>query len=98
MFHPISSHLYHYCDKVALVRAFSGALLQYGWCRRLLSVAASMGAHVCSSGINIVTFQRGLEWWWLRRSFLGVMYHLLFVKSVSHGHFFLKAKKEQSTV
>jgi len=49
------------------------------------------------AGFNIVTCQRGLEWWWLRRSFLGVMYHLLFVKSVSHGHFFLKAKKEQST-
>jgi ubiquinone/menaquinone biosynthesis C-methylase UbiE len=44
------------------------------------------------AGFDVVAFQRGLVWSWLRRSFRGMAYHLLLVKSVSHGHFFLKPR------
>jgi hypothetical protein len=40
------------------------------------------------AGFDVIAFQRGLVWS-LRRSFRGMAYHLLLVKSVSHGHFFL---------
>src|SRR5260370_34829005 len=39
------------------------------------------------TGFNIATFQRGLGMWWLRPSFLRVMYPLLFGKSVAHCDF-----------
>jgi ubiquinone/menaquinone biosynthesis C-methylase UbiE len=42
---------------------------------------------------DVIAFQRGLVWWWLGRSFRGILIHMLFVKSVSHGHFFLKLKR-----
>ena len=42
------------------------------------------------AGFDVIAFQRGLEWWWLDRSLRGRAIHLLFVKSVSHGHFFLR--------
>ena len=44
------------------------------------------------AGFDVVAFQQGLVWWWLRRSLRGIAFHLLFVKSVSHGHFFLSAQ------
>lgn len=37
---------------------------------------------------NVIAFQRGLVWWRLGRSFRDILIHMLFVKSVSHGHFF----------
>jgi ubiquinone/menaquinone biosynthesis C-methylase UbiE len=47
------------------------------------------------AGFDVAAFQRGLEWWWLertfrRKDFRNMAVHLLFVKSVSHGHFFLR--------
>jgi len=36
---------------VAVCCAFGKVPLQHGWCGRLLPVAASMAAHVCSNGI-----------------------------------------------
>jgi ubiquinone/menaquinone biosynthesis C-methylase UbiE len=45
------------------------------------------------AGFDVMAFQQGLPWWWVGRSFRGMgKIHLLFVKSVSHGHFFLKPK------
>jgi ubiquinone/menaquinone biosynthesis C-methylase UbiE len=44
------------------------------------------------AGFHVASFQRGLVWWWLS-SFPGVLIHLLFVRSVSHGHFFLEIKR-----
>jgi SAM-dependent methyltransferase len=44
------------------------------------------------TGFDLIAFQRGLVWWWLRRSLRGLVIHLLFVKSISHGHFFLKPR------
>ncbi len=44
------------------------------------------------AGFDVVAFQQGLVWSWLRRSFRGMAYHLLLVKSVSHGHFFLRPR------
>jgi ubiquinone/menaquinone biosynthesis C-methylase UbiE len=43
------------------------------------------------AGFHVASFQRGLVWWWLS-SFPHILIHLLFVRSVSHGHFFLEAK------
>ena len=48
------------------------------------------------AGFEVVVFQPGLRWWWLDRSLRGVMFHLLFIKSVSHGHFFLKPKLDET--
>jgi ubiquinone/menaquinone biosynthesis C-methylase UbiE len=48
------------------------------------------------AGLDVVAFQPGLVWS-LGRSFRGMAFHLLFVKSVSHGHFFLRPKKERRT-
>jgi SAM-dependent methyltransferase len=50
------------------------------------------------AGFDVVTFQRGLEWWWLehtfrRKDFRNMAVHLLFLKSVSHGHFLLKVTR-----
>jgi ubiquinone/menaquinone biosynthesis C-methylase UbiE len=42
------------------------------------------------AGFDVVAFQQGLLWSWLRSSFGGFLIHLLFVRSVAHGHFFLK--------
>lgn len=47
------------------------------------------------AGFDVAAFQRGLEWSWLehtvrRRDFRNMAVHSLFLKSVSHGHFFLK--------
>lgn len=44
------------------------------------------------AGLDVIVFQQGLVWWWLGRSFPGILIHMLFVKSVSHGHFFLKLR------
>ena len=44
------------------------------------------------AGFDVVAFQRGLVWWWLRGSLRGVATKLVFLKSVSHGHFFLEPK------
>ena len=44
------------------------------------------------AGFDVVAFQRGLVWWWLRGSLRGVATKLVFLKSVSHGHFFLETK------
>jgi SAM-dependent methyltransferase len=45
------------------------------------------------AGFDVVSFDRGLVWWWLRKfPYCGI--HLLFVQSVSHGHFFLKANSD----
>ena len=51
------------------------------------------------AGFEVVTFQRGLEWSWLehtvrRKDFRNMAVHLLFVKSVSHGHFSLRMYRE----
>ena len=45
------------------------------------------------AGFDVIAFQRGLVWWWLRR-----LHHLLFLKVVSHGHFLLKPKKADSAL
>ena len=45
------------------------------------------------AGFEVAAFQRGLVWWWLGRSFRGIAINLLFVKSVAHGHFYLKPKQ-----
>jgi trans-aconitate methyltransferase len=37
---------------------------------------------------EVIAFHRGPVWWWLGRSFRGILVHMLFVKSISHGHFF----------
>jgi ubiquinone/menaquinone biosynthesis C-methylase UbiE len=42
------------------------------------------------AGFYVVAFKRGLRWWWLEGSLRGIMFHLLFIKAVSHGHFFLR--------
>jgi ubiquinone/menaquinone biosynthesis C-methylase UbiE len=49
------------------------------------------------AGFDVDAFQLGLVWRWLERAFLRMDFrsmaiHLLFVKSVSHGHFFLEPK------
>jgi hypothetical protein len=44
------------------------------------------------AGFDVVAFQPGLVWWWLRRSLRGMATKLLFLKSVSHGHFYLEPK------
>jgi ubiquinone/menaquinone biosynthesis C-methylase UbiE len=44
------------------------------------------------AGYDLIVFQEGLFWWWLAHSLRGLMFHFLFIKSVSHGHFFLKPK------
>jgi ubiquinone/menaquinone biosynthesis C-methylase UbiE len=48
------------------------------------------------AGYDVIVFQQGLLWWWLVHSLRGLMFHLLFIKSVSQGHFFLKPKNGQS--
>jgi SAM-dependent methyltransferase len=53
------------------------------------------------AGFDVVAFQRGLEWWWLERTlrrmdFRNMAVHLLFLKSVSHGHFVLKPNPAQA--
>jgi ubiquinone/menaquinone biosynthesis C-methylase UbiE len=49
------------------------------------------------AGFDVVAFQQGLVWWWLNSfsSFRGMAIHFLFVKSVSHGHFFLALRSER---
>jgi hypothetical protein len=44
------------------------------------------------AGFDVVAFQQGSVWWWVGRSVHGMAYHLLLVKSVSHGHFFLRSR------
>jgi ubiquinone/menaquinone biosynthesis C-methylase UbiE len=44
------------------------------------------------AGFRVASFQRGLVWWWLS-SFPGILIHLLFIRSVSHGHFFLEVEE-----
>ncbi len=43
---------------------------------------------------DVIAFQRGLVWCWLGRFFRGILIHMLFIKSVSHGHFFLKLRDD----
>jgi ubiquinone/menaquinone biosynthesis C-methylase UbiE len=50
------------------------------------------------AGFEVVTFQRGLVWSWVGRSFRGIAVRSLFLKSVSHGHFFLRPRTEQGQV
>lgn len=70
------------------------------WVKRFFNTA---GVGVCfqsqkawqqmfaQAGFDVVVFQRGLVWGWLGRSVRGMAIHLLFVKAVSHGHFFLRS-------
>jgi hypothetical protein len=44
------------------------------------------------AGFDPVAFQRGLLCYWLGPSLRWMMTRLLFVKAISHGHFFLKPK------
>lgn len=67
------------------------------WTKRFFNTA---GVGVCfqserawrrifgETGFDVVAFQPGLVWWWLGSSLRGKAIHFLFVKSVSHGHFF----------
>jgi ubiquinone/menaquinone biosynthesis C-methylase UbiE len=71
------------------------------WTKRFFNTA---GVGVCfqserawrrifdETGFDVMAFQRGLVWWWLGNSLRGKAIHFLFVKSVSHGHFFLEPK------
>lgn len=47
------------------------------------------------AGFEVVTFQQGISWWWHGDGYAlrWMAPHLLFVKAVSHGHFFLKPKQ-----
>jgi hypothetical protein len=47
------------------------------------------GHMFAQAGFDLVAFQPGLVWWWLGRTFRGMAMRLLFLKSVSQGHFFL---------
>jgi 2-polyprenyl-3-methyl-5-hydroxy-6-metoxy-1,4-benzoquinol methylase len=71
------------------------------WTKRFFNTA---GVGVCfqserawrrifgETGFDVVAFQRGVVWGWVGSSLRGKAMHLLFVKSVSHGHFFLEPK------